>query len=65
MPGRRCLCRLNGFIVHMKQEEGVSGVATSGCLAFCEGVIGVHWGWRCIIRSCGLSSEEVIGVIAP
>ena len=64
MPGRRCLCRLNGFIVHMKQEKGVSGVATSGCLAFCAGVIGVPWGWRCIIRSCRLSSEEVIGVIA-
>ena len=64
MPGRRCLCRLNGFIVHMKQEKGVSGVATSGCIAFCAGVIGVPWGWRCIIRSCRLSSEDVIGVIA-
>ena len=65
MPGRRCLCRLNGFIVHTKQEKSVSVVATSGCLAFCAGVIGVHWGWRCSIRSCRLSSEEVIGVIAP
>ena len=65
MPGRRCLCRFNGFIVHMKQEKGVSGVATSGCLALYAGVIGVPWGWRCIIRSCRLSSEEVIGVITP
>ena len=40
MPGRRCLCGLNQFIVHTKQEKGVSGVATSGCLAFCAGVIG-------------------------
>ena len=55
----------NQFIVHTKQEKGVSGVATSGCLAFCTGVIGVPWGWRCIIKSCRLSSEEVIGVIAP
>ena len=65
MPDRRCLCRLNGFIVHTKQEKGVSGVATSGCLAFCAGVIGVPWGWRCIIRFGRLSSEEVIGVTAP
>ena len=65
MPGRRCLCGLNQFMVHMKQEKGVSGVATSGCLAFCAGVTGVPWGWRCIIRSCRLSSEVVIGVIAP
>ena len=64
MPGRRCFCRLNGFIVYMKQEKGVSGVATSGCLAFCAGVIGVSWGWGCIIRFW-LLSEEVIGVIAP
>ena len=49
----------------MKQEKGVSGVATSGCVAFCAGVIGVPLGWRYIIRSCRLSSEEVIGVIAP
>ena len=65
MPGRRCLGGLNQFIVHTKEEKRVSGVATSGCLAFCAGVIGVPWGWRCIIRSCRLSSEEVIGVIAP
>ena len=65
MPGRRCLCRLNQFIVHTKQEKGVSGVATSGCLAFYAGVIGVPWGWRCIIRFCSLSSEEAIGVITP
>ena len=40
MPGRRCLCGLDQFIVHMKQEKGVRGVATSGCLAFCAGFIG-------------------------
>ena len=40
MPGRRCLCGLYQFIVHTKQEKSVSGVATSGCLAFCAGVIG-------------------------
>ena len=63
MPGRRCLCRFNKFIVHMKQEKSVSGSAMSGCLAFCAGVIDVPCGWRC--RSCRLSSEEVIRVIAP
>ena len=65
MPGRRCLRGLGAFIVHTKQEKGVSGVATSGCLAFYAGVIGVLCGWRSIIRSCRLSSEEVIVVIAP
>ena len=65
MPGRQCLCGLNQFIVHTKKEKGVSGVATSCCLGFCADVIGVAWGWRCSIRFCRLSSEEVIGVIAP
>ena len=59
------MCVFNQFIVHMKQKKGVSGVATSGCLAFYAGVIGVPRGWRCIIRSCRLSNEVVIGVIAP
>ena len=65
MPDRRCLCRLNWSIVHMSQEKGVSGVATSGCLAFCADVIGVPLGWRCSIRFCRLSSEVVIRVITP
>ena len=65
MPGRRCLCRLNKSIAHMKQEKGASGVATSGCLAFCAGVIRVPWGWRCIIRFWRLSNEVVIGMITP
>ena len=65
MPGRRCLCGVNQFMVHTKQEKGASGVATSGFLAFCAGVTGVPWGWRCLIRSCRLSSEVAIGVIAP
>ena len=65
MPGRRCLGGPNQFIVHMKQEKGISGVATSDCLAFCAGVIDVPSGWRCIIRSCRLSSEVGIGVITP
>ena len=46
LPGRHYLYRLNKFIVHMKQERGRSGVATTGCLAFYARVFGVRGGWR-------------------